>query len=975
MSSHFKFPALAWAGMLAAALIGTTTAAATNDPAGTVEVSVGAEYVSPPVQPETFFVDARMLPPLRAWQPGDVLREIPRQFHGEAERQRNPPPAVNAVLGSDILAALQREVGDGVLDRAFQTPLVNRDGQGFTGVYPPDVSGDVGGGYYMQAINSSGGAVYTVYNTSNGSVAAGPFSMSTLGSGGQCATGLGDGVVVYDQIANRWVLTEFSNAGNNLCIYLSAGSSPVSTTWTRYAFTAPGFPDYPKWGVWPDAYYAGTNESSPALYAFDRTKMLAGQAATMQRKTVTKLSGLGFQMVQPASFNGTTPPPAGAPGIFVRQNDDERNNVGSNNPNEDYLEMFAYKVDWTTPANTTLTGPVRIAESEFDSKFTVSGFGAIAQPGTTRTLDPLLEVVMMPYHYRNFGTYESLVGNHVVRLNTTSNQAGIRWWEMRRTGGIANPWTLYQEGTYAPADSGGQISRWMGSIAMDASGNIALGYSVARSSPAVYPGLRYVGRLASDPLGVMTMSETSLIEGSASQTNYDRWGDYHHMSIDPTDGCTFWFSGEYRGASNWATRIGSMRFDACGASTFTLAGTNLSQQVCAASPTPIALAPVTLSLGSVSGFNSPVTLSFAGGLPPGFSGGFSATPVTPPGSSTASLAVDNGATPGANLVTLRGSSGGTDIDVPLTVDVATAPPGRPVTVAPADGAVDVSTQPIFNWTAGAQAGSYLIQIATDPGFANIILAQTVSGTSFQPSAALPSATTIYWRVIASNTCGGSGDAPTATFTTLAAPGQCSASSTAVTVFSDDVENGSNGWTHSAATGTDSWAITTTRPNSPTHSWQASGPASLADQGLVSPVIALPAHLNGLNLQFDHWRNIEANTGATTCYDGAILEIALDGGAFAAVPSSKLIGDPYNGAVSTGYNNPIGGSQAWCGSKPYTHVIADVSEYAGRSAQFRFRFASDSSTASTGWNVDDVLVKGCAPSGSDLIFADGFDPLP
>nr|HPG95233.1 hypothetical protein [Dokdonella sp.] len=238
-----------------------------------IVVRTGAEWVSAPSVPESFFLDARTRPIISPWRPGDPIREIPRRFEGDQRVIDMRPDPVNPVAaGPDILVELQRAFGEGVDSRAFTTPLVNKDAQGFSGVFPPDPSGDVGGGFYVQSINGSGGSTYVVYNTNNGSVAAGPFNMEGLGSGGACASGNGDPVVLFDQLASRWLLTEFSSSGNNLCIYVSATSNPVTTTWTRYAFVPPSFPDYPKYGVWPDAYYVGANQSN-GVYALDRTKM------------------------------------------------------------------------------------------------------------------------------------------------------------------------------------------------------------------------------------------------------------------------------------------------------------------------------------------------------------------------------------------------------------------------------------------------------------------------------------------------------------------------------------------------------------------------------------------------------------------------------------------------------------------------------------------------------------------------------
>jgi hypothetical protein len=940
-----------------------------------IEMRVGAEWVSAPAVPERIFLDARTRPIVPAWKPGDPIREIPRRFDGDMRVINMRPDPVNPVTRqTDFLSELQRAFGAGIESRTFTTPLVNIEAQAFSGVSPPDPSGDVGGGFYVQSINGSGGATYVIYNTSDGSVAAGPFNMDGLGSGGSCASGFGDPIVVFDQIASRWLLTEFSSSGNNLCIYLSATSNPVTTTWMRYAFVPPSFPDYPKYGVWPDAYYVGANQSN-AVYALDRTKMLAGQPATLQRFSVPTLSELGFQMLPPASINGIDLPPAGAPGLFLRQVDDELNNPGSNDPNHDRVELFTFHVDFTTPANSVLAGPIPIQIADFDRAFNVTpgGFGAIPQPGTTRTLDPLLEVIMFPVHYRAFGATETMTANFVTKVGA-NNQSAIRWFELRRTGGLANPWTLHQEGTYTPAGDPAPTNRWMGASAMDSAGNIALGYSIDRAvAPTLFPSLSYVGRQAGDPLNVMTTTETSLVTGGNFQGSNDRWGDYFQMSVDPSDGCTFWFTGEYIGATNWTTRVASFRFDACGSPTFTVSGTPLAQDVCAASPTPVALDPVTISVGSISGFSTPVNFGFGAGLPAGFGGSYTVTPVAPPGSTTANLTVNNSATPGLNVLTLRGSAGGTDRDLVLNATIATQAAPSPTLALPANNATDVSSMPTFSWTAGAQSNSYLIEIATDPAFSNIILSQTVSGTSYQPAAALPTNTQIYWRVSADNACGTAGPSSTFTFTTQAAPGDCSAGSFTNVVFSDNIENGTNGWTHSAASGTDSWAISTARSVSPTHSWFSNDPATVADQRLVSPTIALPGSLNGLNFQFQQFVDIE-NNGAAACYDGGVLEISVDGGAFTQIPNSQLLVGPYRGAVSGSFSNPLAGLQAWCGAAlPFSRVVVDLASYAGHNAQFRFRLGSDTSQAREGWYIDDVKVQGC--SASDLIFTDGFDPPP
>ncbi|MEO5627218.1 MAG: hypothetical protein ABIQ70_14525, partial [Dokdonella sp.] len=259
------------------------------------------------------------------------------------------------------------------------------------------------------------------------------------------------------------------------------------------------------------------------------------------------------------------------------------------------------------------------------------------------------------------------------------------------------------------------------------------------------------------------------------QTNADRWGDYHQMGIDPADGCTFWFTGEYMTtAGKWTTRVASFRFDSCGnTGSFTLTGSNLSQGVCAATPAAVNLQPVTITVAPVNGFSSPVTMSFATpGLPAGFAGSYSVNPVTPPATtSDANLNVTNAAGAGPHSVTLRGSADGADHDLTLDVNVTTLVPGAVTLSAPPNNATNQPPQPLFSWVASQQVANYLIEISTSSTFSSILLSQTLPGgsTSFQPSAALPAGTQLYWRVTASNLCGSATPSATHSFTTTPPP--------------------------------------------------------------------------------------------------------------------------------------------------------------------------------------------------------------
>src|SRR5439155_25921086 len=229
----------------------------------------------------------------------------------------------------------------------------------------------------------------------------------------------------------------------------------------------------------------------------------------------------GEHTLLPASLDGTTQPSAGEPNYQVGLS------TSANN-----VSYFKFHVDWGVPGNSTLTGPTNLAVNAFS--LACGGGACIPQSGTTQKLDSLGDRVMNRLAYRNFGDHEALVVTHSI---TAGSSVGARWYELRVGGG--NSLSVFQQGTYAP-DS---VYRWMGSIAMDRSGDMALGYSVSSSS--LRPGIRYTGRLQSDPAGTMPQGEATVITGGGSQTGgLSRWGDYSAMSVDPADDCTFWYAQE-----------------------------------------------------------------------------------------------------------------------------------------------------------------------------------------------------------------------------------------------------------------------------------------------------------------------------------------------------------------------------------------------------------------------------------------------
>jgi hypothetical protein len=416
---------------------------------------------------------------------------------------------------------------------------------------PPDTNGAAGLTQYVQWVNTS----LAVFDKSTGAVVGGPILGKQLwaGFGNSCETNNnGDPIVVYDKIANRWILSQFSVSGGPpffQCIAVST-SSDATGTYFRYAFQYSNFDDYPKMGAWPDAYYVtfnmfnGSNQFvGPDLCAYDRNAMLNGQAASQ----ICFQLGNSVGAVLPADFDGTTLPPNGSPNFMI-----EGDNTGIN--------LFKFHVDFATPGNSTLSGPTNIPVAGFSPL--CGGGTCVPQPGTTQQLDSLADRLMYRLAYRNFGSHESLVVDHSV---VAGAGGGVRWYELQNPNGAV---TVAQQSTFAP-DSG---FRWMGSIAMDKAGDIALGYSL--SSSTVNPSIAVTGRTPSDPANTM-QAENIMMGGTGQQvgntshgTPLTRWGDYSAMQIDPADDCTFWFTTEYMkttGVFNWNTRIMSFKFPGCGA--------------------------------------------------------------------------------------------------------------------------------------------------------------------------------------------------------------------------------------------------------------------------------------------------------------------------------------------------------------------------------------------------------------------------
>ncbi len=470
--------------------------------------------------------------------------------------------------------------------------LSNQDNFNIFGfrVNPPDPMGDVGPNHYVELIN----LVLGIYDK-QGNLLIGPLPIGALWEGfavEDCTDPSGDPVVLYDQLTDRWLLSQFTTRGladqvpNYNCVAISQTGDPTGAYY-RYAFmtqpdTVDGgyfFPDYPKYGVWTNSYIMTTRDFGwigrygISVYALEKNKMIAGnpKARAVQfflDSDVVPLNLLGDGLLPP-DIDGTRRPVDRAPAPIVGTQDDN----APYGATFDALNIWELWVQWQSKPVATLSLVTQLPVASFDSIFPCAPTSrdCLPQPGIT---NPTQDLDILSYRqrptyrlaYRNFGTYEALVTAQSVEAAPAV--AGMRWYEIRRS---ENPkpstYTVFQQGTYAPGDG---VHRWMGSAAMDWRGNIALGYSVVNGVD-VYPGIRYTGRLASDPLGQMTLGEGIIINGSGVQrTTNSRWGDYSSLNVDPVDDCTFWYvneyytlAGELSSTAGWQTRIASFKLPGC----------------------------------------------------------------------------------------------------------------------------------------------------------------------------------------------------------------------------------------------------------------------------------------------------------------------------------------------------------------------------------------------------------------------------
>ena len=676
------------------ALVGTGEALALNP--------TRAQQGPPPAPNSRPAVRHHTLPPLRHVKPARPRpggsRFLPpdhglppRLLDGGSDPVRQATTAATRAPAPGLNAPAFEGIGQG-LPPGPSSPYTS--GYNVTSA-PPDPNGDVGPNYYVEIVNTD----FAIFDKS-GQLVYGPVPTNTLWQGLGSSSGCqvnndGDATVKYDRLSHVWIVSQFSVSSPfqySQCVAVSSSDNPVTSTWHQYEFGGFGnnFPDYPKLGVWSDAYYEtfnlfnGNTFVGPEVCAYDKASMIAGTAA---RPAQCRTMGTQYGGLLPADVDGSNPPPAGAPGYIADFNTNS-------------LDFWNFHVDWSNPANTRLSTPASIPVAAFTPACNGGGV-CIPQPGTSERLDSLADRLMYRLAYRNFGDHESLVVDHSI---VSGSSVGVRWYELRNPPGTtaigSGTPVVYQQGTYAPDGT----YRWMGSTAMDGSGSIALGFSA--SSGTVAPSIHYTGRLACDPLGTMGFGEGTMVTGTGSQTNgLNRWGDYTSLAVDPTDDHTFWYVNQYQasnGTFNWHTKIGAFQLPGSCTPDFTVSAVPSSQTVAPGGSTSY-----TVTSTPQYGYARDTTLSVSG-LPSGATAGFSPSTIAG-GSGSATLNVATGtAAVGTYPLTISETDGSLTHTTGVQLVVKAPAPDFSLSAAPmalsiprgSSGQTTVSVTPVNGFSAG-----------------------------------------------------------------------------------------------------------------------------------------------------------------------------------------------------------------------------------------------------------------------------------
>ncbi len=918
------------------------------------------------------------------------MRDIVAEAAAVPNQTGGPPRAIPNIFpkqprAGEILPEVREAARFGVQDEPTGTPapstIVSFQGQSVNGGVPPDTNGDVSPAHFIQWVNSQ----WAIYNKTTGARISGPTNGNSFwaGFGGPCeATNAGDPIALWDDRAQRWVMSQFlSNSPFAQCVAISTTSDPLGTYY-RYQFNLPIFGDYPHLGVWTDsqdsqnAYLMVTHDFAGAFQgasfvAFERDKMLQGLPAQMVRFPGIAVDGSTSASygALPLHLEGPNPAPAGTCPVFV------------------HFDAFASQyllwdmcMRWDAAGSSTLSAqPQRLtARTPF-----VPNFDDVAQLGTTSTLDSFGSNTMYRATARAFPagapTPLSAVINHYV--NGSAANGGVKWVNFNLRPGTlpsqpvnvlfasgfepdpvrAATKAIKDEGTYAPDSN----SRWIGAIAIDRTGNLGLGYSVGGAT--LSPQLRITGRDLSDPNGTMRDEQTCTPPVTGSQLRTDgRWGDYASMSVDPADECTFWFTSEYYAVtsnSGWTTRVCSFKFPNCGLPTFDLVADSPTRLQICGTPTP-ANPTFALRVGVLDGFNSAVTLS-ASAQPAGVTAQFSPAIINPtPGTSTLTLQGANTLASGEYSTTVTATAGAEQRALALSLGVSSAAPATPTLVAPAAGATGLQVRPVLSWNAVPGALSYFVEVGTSAAFTTVVASAAVTGNSWTVNIGLTPSTQYFWRVRPSNYCGNGPVSATRSFTT-GVPGQCPTGTTANIVLQDAFESGLNGWVP-VGTGPNPWAQQAAPAGTglSTTVWRVPNNALTSDQTLTSPNVVIPANAQAVILSFDAYHSFEIDA-PPGCWDGAALEAKPVGAVdWVYQGANRVFTNSYNGQILPGA--PLAGRDVWCrtpAGNTAQRTIVDLDSFIGQTIQVRFRATSDANTvanppASNGLSIDNLRVEVC-----------------
>ncbi len=826
-------------------------------------------------------------------------------------------------------------------------------------IFPPDTIGDVGPSHYIQAAN----ALFRVFDK-QGNAMTPPLKMSALFASLDTVCSQrddGDPLVLYDQLADRWILSQFCKAFPPFrqMIAVSKTGDPTGEYFV-YEFVMPNVKlnDYPKLGIWNDAYYMSTDEfygsdyAGSGAFAFDREKLLRGEPDAgyiyfdLASPTTMRIGG-----ILPADLDGLNPPPAGSPGLFIGYAATEYGDP------EDALRIYEFSADFADPSSSTFS---EVAGSPFAAPpfdpTSNPGRDDIGQPPPGEKLDAQSDRLMYRAAYRNFGARESLVVNQTVRVSPSGApyRAGVRVHELRKPpGGIFG---VHESSTLASTEG----SRFMGASAQDRGGNIAIGYSVGSNEKP--PSIAYTGRLAGDPAGLYR-SEGTFVTGTGVQTAFGyRWGDYSGLSVDPSDGCTFWITNEYYSLQSqsespfgWLTRVGSFRFPECqDALNSSISGIVTNSETAQAV--------------------EDATVNFEGGFTRQSGPGGSYGPVTlPPGIYAATVTAE-GYSP--QVASVDVSSGGTSVmnfeldPTPVLVNSGVelvkescslngaAEPGERVTI-------DV---PLRN-TGARDAQELVATLLPFGGVEDPSPSQSYGGL---PSGGPAVSRSFSFTVSRGLKCGGElllkfsladGNLPVGEVTVRLNAG---VKRTAFLENFDDSEGKSlpPGWTTSAEGGQTEWTISSEQADSPRYSAFSPDPRVVGVNELVSPEI--PIRSPQAELRFRNWYELETTFLRNRLYDGSVLEISISGGKWTDIldAGGSFVSGGYDyGLIDSCCQNPLAGRRGWSGrsgnnlESEFIDTIVDLpASAAGQNVRFRWRVGTDIGTFRTGQYIDDVEVS-------------------